>query len=339
PVARATGEVEFHESEGRRLAVLPFPADGLVHVSLWIDAGSRDGTRPTLATLAAELAAERGGDAVRAWVSPDGIELATEGEVSELAELFGRLGRALSTREVDPERMTSRIAALERRSHRAAGDPLRVASELSVRALLGEAADGLFPLQSAEEDPPSSREVARFLADHFGAARTLTVVAGDVDRAAVRSTWARASRFWPDARLPRAERDGLDGRYATKLTIDRAPAFAATALVPSIEEALSARSIFDAHGSRATSFAYAVRGGALLTVVQEGARGAQQRETLLHLVRAIDAAAPNAQAPSWATSPREAAHQVGLRWSTRSEVDSRRNALGVGAVVDGGRGD
>lgn len=335
-----TAELDIEDSGGRKLAVLPFPGTGLVHVSLWVDAGSRDASRSAVATLAAELAAAEAGDDVRAWVSPDGIELSTEGEKRELDTLFERLGRALAVRDVDPTQLSKRIAELDRRRHRALADTARVASELSMRALLGDASRGLFPLGHVADEPPRSDEVARFLASHFGGERTLSIVAGDVDREEARTAWMQANRAWPRARAERAARGALEGSFGVEVAVDREPRFAATALLPSIDAAVAARRILEADRSagRPTTFAYPLRGGALLSVILEERSGGE-RAAMHSLIRAIESAHPAGDEASWHTSPREAAHQMGLRWSAQAAEVPSKIAVGIGAVVAGGRGD
>jgi predicted Zn-dependent peptidase len=354
-VGPASSEIEVDELEGRKLAVLRLSSRGLVRVSLFIDAGSRDAEPPQVATLAAELAAAAAGPEVEAWTSPDAIELSVEGEADELPALLERLGNALALRTVDASALAQRISALEAQRARALSDPARMASELSLRAVLGASAEGLFPLGRAEDDGAISRaSVEAFLAEAFGADRTFVVIAGDITRASARDAWARATRRWPAAGRPRREPEPLEGRFAVEVQVDSARAFVATALLPSIDTAIAARALLEesalARTGAATAFAYPIEGGALLTVSAAPNTPASTEPALVRtLLRAIDAADADAavaytgsmagRAHATSASVREVARQVGLRWAASGEAAPRAVAVGLGVVIDGGRGD
>ncbi|HJL22695.1 MAG TPA: hypothetical protein RMH80_10710, partial [Polyangiaceae bacterium LLY-WYZ-15_(1-7)] len=182
--------------EGLEVAVLPRPTEGLVHASLWIDAGSLDGAPPAAATLAA-WAAAGSAEGLRARTSPDLTTLWAEGDRSALPELVERLALALRTRELAPERHATLRARLDADRRRARALPGRRAQALAMEAAWGEGA-------SPFAGDPGREAVEGFLADHYGPARALLVVVGDVTPEGVEARVREAFRGAPAAARDRA---------------------------------------------------------------------------------------------------------------------------------------
>src|SRR5699024_7500062 len=118
--------------------------------------------------------------------------------------------------------------------------------------------------------------------------------------------------------------DPTDAGTGITVELGDTRAFAATALLPSVEVAASARKILRAsalfEASGATAFAYPVDGGALLTLNLPLSGGLTQERGLLTLmIRATDVAKRErleiAPAP-----PRAAARQIGLRWAAQGRA-------------------
>ncbi|MCB9612358.1 MAG: hypothetical protein H6722_07905 [Sandaracinus sp.] len=199
------------------------PSDGLVHLALWIDAGSFDADPPAAATLAA-WAVE--GEGLTARATPDGIELTVRGRAEALDALLARLAGALATRHVaQHDTLAERLVDARRRTLAA---PSRRADELALRQLLGP---GVSPL----EGTPSRGEVESFLAATFGPERALLVAIGDVPTERLQDAVARAFERAPSARGLRAS--ALEP--TARLEPERGPREAATVAVsfPSVDEA------------------------------------------------------------------------------------------------------
>ena len=165
------------------LAAVYRPTPGAVHLSLWVDAGSRDAPVPQIATAAAWIAAVRGGGRIRARVTPDGTEFILSCSAERLRPCLDRLAQTLSVRSVtanDAHQARSRLARARAYAERA--DAGREADRLALRALLGKAAKGLFPLGKAVNDRTVTlKALRRFYRRHYGPNRALLVAAGDVD--------------------------------------------------------------------------------------------------------------------------------------------------------------
>ena len=122
----------------RALAVehVQLPSDGLVHLALWIDAGSFDADPPATATLAA-WAVES--EVLSTRATPDGIELSIRGTTDRLDALLAQLADALATRTLDDARHRALSERLADSRRRALASPARRADELALRGLLGPA--------------------------------------------------------------------------------------------------------------------------------------------------------------------------------------------------------
>ncbi len=346
-----TERVVVGVSAGTAVATLVRPTPGVLRMSLFIDAGSRDATPPQLATLAAWIAAARAGRGVNATVFPDATELALQCESTDAAHCASMLQTALSTRapsEAEVQAARMRLQAARREA--LARDPERQADALALHGLLGEPARGFFPLGSAEDDGQCDlQSVAAFLRTHYGPTRALLVAAGDarpeqihelVARTVARApaaAHARAARTLTVASAPRLELAVAD-RAVVSLAIaaadiGRAQAFA-DSLQRSVQQA-SPGSPLHLQGS-----VFEARGGALALL---HVHGAEQGDTLGRSVRALAwllVEPPGASlARTAADDLSSVAQTLGVRWSAAGPASSDLPAFAAGALADGGRGD
>ena len=176
-------EREHTVQAGTRVVTLPRSTPGVVRLSLYVDAGSRDASPPQAATVAAWLAAEHAGSAVEPLVYPDVTELSRNCEPAALERCVIELARSLSFRAPTAAQIVAAQARLEDTRRRAlAADPDRPVDQLAATSLLGAAAWGFFPLGRAEDDPElTAASVDSLLRDHYGPNRVLLVAAGEVD--------------------------------------------------------------------------------------------------------------------------------------------------------------
>lgn len=176
-------EREHTVQAGTRVVTLPRSTPGVVRLSLYIDAGSRDASPPQAATLAAWFAAEHAGNTVESLVYPDVTELSRTCEPAALERCVIEFARALSFRAPTAAQLVAAQTRLEDTRRRAvAADPERPVDQLAASSLIGDAAWGFFPLGRAEDDPQlTAASVDQLLRDHYGPNRALLVAAGDVD--------------------------------------------------------------------------------------------------------------------------------------------------------------
>src|SRR5262245_52754133 len=157
-----------------------------------------------------------------ALVEPEGLELALWCPKDGLARCFDRLRRGLSLRAPAAPRLAAartRLVAARRRAE--AADPGRAADRLALRALYGEAAEGLVPLGAAREDSAASAaQIRAFLADHFGPNRALLVAIGEVDERGVVAAADRGLGGAPRARAARASARPQPAESGVQLDID-----------------------------------------------------------------------------------------------------------------------
>jgi predicted Zn-dependent peptidase len=207
--ARLPLHVLERTAAGTRIATLPRPTAQVVRLSLFIDAGSRDGAPPQVATLAAWIAAASGGPGMEATVYPDVTELALGCTSKALAGCVDELARALATRNPSQTALArARIRLRDAQRRGLARDPSQTVDAMALQALLGTEAHGFFALGPPSDEPVLAADsVAKFLRDHYGPTRTLLVAAGDAEPARVREAVARSFGRSPRASIPRAARE------------------------------------------------------------------------------------------------------------------------------------
>ena len=196
PRSAAPEHVEMREVHDLQLAALPAPTDGLVQLSLWIDAGSLDATPPQLATVAAWVAAKQSDAIVRTL--PHGTEFVVRCEIEQLATCVRRLAGTLGSASRGADQVPDLLGRLALTRRNANANLQRTTESTTLRALYGAGAD---PLGTAEEDRSiSPRAVADFISQHYGTNRAFLIAHGSLDGDALE----RAARdAFADA--PRAE--------------------------------------------------------------------------------------------------------------------------------------
>jgi predicted Zn-dependent peptidase len=336
---------------GPDLAVLPRPTDA-VRLSLWIDAGSRDGDPPQVATLAAWTAGDTAGPEVEAWVTPDATEFSTPCRRAELARCATRLARALAVRKVDPNALGRARARLEAGRRLAiARDPGRGADALALRALLGDGgARGFVPLGEPDDDAAvTPAAIGAFLQAHFGPTRALLVAAGDVDIESVEAAVRGGFAALPAAERERATRaNDVDGGIrvavddATHVTIaiaspdERAAASRAQALGHALARSPTSAPL--------VAHAFAVRGGALALARVDRDIDADRLDAIIAQTARHHASEDASDRSSVqgdrdrheGDDLREASRYVAFAWATRGEA-TLPPAIGVGVLVAAGR--
>ncbi|MEY4579218.1 MAG: hypothetical protein RL701_3921, partial [Pseudomonadota bacterium] len=165
---------------GVRIASLPRATPGVVRLALYVDAGSRDAALPQTATLAAWLAAESAGSQLEATAFPDSTEIALACTTDGLQRCLTQLAAALAFRDPSPAALSAARQRLRDGLRRAlARDKHEGVDRLALHALLGAAAQGFFPLGTADADLTAAGDaVQTFLRDHYGPTRVIVVAAG-----------------------------------------------------------------------------------------------------------------------------------------------------------------
>lgn len=299
-----------------QLALRPRATRGLVRASLWVDAGSRDGSPPAVATLAAWAAGE-------GMATPDATVFEARCERNALADCLDPLRRALATRQLDRETHAALRARLVDARRRAAADPRRRAEVLAVAAALE--APEVDPLGDAEDDDALTREaIAEFWRAHYGVGRALLILQGDLPEGA-RERVGELTAGWPRAAAPRRPREApaAGARSATETAARGASAIAALFGEPAAAQE-AARQL---PGARL----FALRGG---TVVLVG--GGRDLPARAHRVATAMRAEDGASG-----SPREAEGDdptvaIVSRWLGAGQGSVR--AMGVGVSCAEGRG-
>ncbi|MBW2461759.1 MAG: hypothetical protein JRH11_08935 [Deltaproteobacteria bacterium] len=339
---------------GTRLVAIPRSTDGLVHLALYLDAGSRDADPPQVATAAAWSVSATGGATGR--VLPEGTVFEIEFESDEVVRCVEALGSLLARRSVDVEELTAsqeRLRASRRRAHTDEG---RAADLLALEALFGDGGEGFSPLGDAEDDARVTREaVEGFLRDHYGPSRALIVAAGDFDRGTLRDAIVEHFDGSPGAREQRGRgapvaapgvrsRVSIGDRNVVTGALRTNDAGSAMSAARAVEAA--ARGTF---GPRAQvrAHGFGVRGGGLVLVRivhLRPPRASRRAVTALGRV-ALEAGPPDPL--SVPSDPRIAARIVGSAWlagegageDNRQDNRATETAIGVGVVALGGRGD
>jgi hypothetical protein len=289
------------------------PSDGLVHLALWIDAGSFDADPPATATLAA-WAVESTGLSTRA--TPDGIELSVRGTADQLDASLVRLAAALSTRTLPDARhreLSERLVDVRRRALASAA---RRADELALRGLLGRAVSPL-------EGDPRRADVERFFSHAFGPERALLVVIGEVDEAGLQRAIEAAFEHAPAA--SGSMRRAIEAEAVGEVERGPLSALSIAATTASVDEAWAlARALApDAQGA----WVYPHRAGASVIVRAEPA-------TLPLLAAQLRFASATPRTPPEATDVATLAEQRGLAWlaerhAAPAEGSPRRVAIGA----------
>ncbi|MAQ13496.1 MAG: hypothetical protein CMN30_01655 [Sandaracinus sp.] len=296
-----------------QVALRPRATQGLVRASLWLDAGSRDGAPPALATLAGWVAG--GGMA-----TPDATLFEARCERDELERCLEPLGAALATRLVDAERHAALRARLVDARRRAATDPARRAEVLAVSAALGDSA--VDPLGTAEDDERLTLEAIQgFLAAHYGVERALLILEGDLPEDTTDRV-AGATATWSHAAGPRGPRDPI--APGTHAAFETATAHARRLAAVFDDPASAALVAARFEGSRL----FPLRGG---TVVLVPARRSALEDTAHRLAAQLRLVHREGTA-----RPSDPTAAIVSRWLGAGSGEGR--ALGLGAACAEGRG-
>jgi len=338
-------EMAVETIAGLRLATVPRSTPGLVHLALFVDAGSRDASPPQLATAASWAA----GEGLGPRVLPDGTVFEVSCEVDALEGCMRQLAGALGTRQVssDVAALHERLVAVRRRAHTEEG---RAGDLLALAAVLGDDAASFSPLGDAEDDDDvTASALEAFFADHYGPTRATLVAAGDVTggglRDAVRSAFTGAA----NALALREERSlDVDQGVHVNVTVgDQTVTSAALATQTGAAATSIARTLAeaertgDAAGARMMVYGFGVRGGGLVIVRMAGRRPAEAGRRLVSALGRAALEAPPPQTIALPPDPRDSARLVGNAWLSGAGVsrDGAEIAIGIGAVVAGGRAD
>lgn len=324
-------------STGVDVAVLARPTGDMLLLSLYVDAGARDGAVPQVAAIAARLAAEAGGEAMRGVAHPDATELSLPCERAKLRGCLRALARALSSRDPTPAQVSEALAAQAAGRRRALAADRSAAAALGLRALFGDdAAKRFIPLGDPRDDASvTPAAVGAFLADHFGEERTLVIAAGDVEAGTLRRSAAEAFAGKTRARTDRQAR-GLPevlGSRTLKVGIARSPSVGMVALSTSPAEGANVAALLreELGGTgEVTAQVTPVRGGALTWISLPG----RDPRGLADLAAWLPLPAPHSAEPAaplddvWASS-----RALGLDWATRGPAAPREVAFGIGVLL------
>jgi predicted Zn-dependent peptidase len=331
---------------GVRLATLVRPTPGWLRLSLYIDAGSRDASPPEAATVAAWLAAEQAGSTVEALVYPDVTELARTCESANLEACLAELARALSFRAPTPDQLSRAQARLVDVRRRAlAADPIRPVDELAAHALLGDAAQGFFPLGRAQDDPQlTAASVEQLLREHYGPTRALLVAAGDVEPEKFNSAAAQLFAKLPAAAAPRAARSfDLPDTPALETAVDERAALG-FALIGAEESDVRARALLLAERVSSeltvTGHVFQVRGAALALLRVDAGAGAALGPVTRELVLLREEEPPPMAAGSEGDDLASISRDIGLRFGTGETTTSSApgTQFGAGLLLEGAAG-
>jgi predicted Zn-dependent peptidase len=340
-------ERDYTAQAGLRVVTLPRSTPGVVRLSLYIDAGSRDASPPQAATVAAWLAAEHASSAVEPLVYPDVTELSRNCESSALERCVTELARTLSFRAPTAAQLLRSQSRLEDVRRRAlAADPDRPVDELAATALLGDAAWGFFPLGRAADDPQlTAASVDQLLRDHYGPQRALLVAAGEVDADQLSELVSREFSKLVAARAVRSHRElelAAEPKLQTALDNRGSSSFA---LIGHEESEL--RSQVRVLGERLLDLrvdghVFAVRGAAFALIRIQGDALQFLPRATRELVRLRLEPPPSAAATTRDDDLASLSRVVGLGFGTGAEsTDTPARAamqFGAGALIVGGAG-
>jgi predicted Zn-dependent peptidase len=351
PKARSAARLPLHvydqTPDGMRLLSLPRPTSGVLRLSLFIDAGSRDAMPPQAATLSAWLAAESGGPELEALVFPDVTELSLPCATDRLPACAEQLARALARRDPAPEELARARTRLRDSQRRAlAHDPSQPADLLALRALFGPSASTFFALGPPDSDPVAAADaVPAFLRAHYGLNRSLLVAAGDCDPARVREIASRSFAHAARAEGPRPSRALTSQEPALALGFDQQPA-AAVAIVGHDEAQLTnlvfalTRALERAERPIAlTGQVFALRGGALaLLRARESDPELALERIARELARLRLEAPPDAQPPLAADDLISISRRAGISFGADGGEPSESFNFGLGILLAAGPG-
>ncbi|MCG8556524.1 MAG: hypothetical protein MJD61_14715 [Proteobacteria bacterium] len=344
------GQVASRPGEGPRTVVVRRATGNALHLSLWVDAGSRDAEPPELATLAVWLASERAGQGVRGRAFADASELALTCERQALTQCLRRLARGLGTRQVSEEALQIVRNRLDAARRKAAKDPVRAADALALHALFGRHGAGFQPLGRARV-ATRPQAVSSFLARHYGRRRALVVAVGDLaaDVLAARARLSLASL--PRASAGRAQRRlpvrggvevMLGGRTLVSVAVATPELASAANLASALAHLGHAVPIETLDGLKALSaHALPVRGGALALArfaAYEPVGAA--RELAFHAARLRHEPPPAVPLAPPSGGASVLSEWVGLRWAARPQRGAHPpelvpTAIGLGLVAAG----
>lgn len=338
PAPRRTTPDLRPNTTGLDLAVVSRPTRQTVLLSLFIDAGARDASPPQVAAIAARLMAGAVGADARGVAHPDALEITLPCRRDALSSCLRALRAGLALRNPGAQALDAALLAHAggRRRARAmsgAGE----APTLALRALLGKAAEGFFPLGEPEDDAQvTPAAVEAFLADHLGESRALLVASGELGSQELQAASAAVFRPALRARRTRAPRQlpPPTARRAIGVAPSDATAVGAAMVTPDLAMGASLTELLRQELQAAgpvTAHVTPVRGGAV-TLVRLPAIDARQATDLLAWLPlpAGDRPTPPRTRPDdvWSES-----RALGLRWAagpTPARGDARAAiALGV----------
>ncbi len=352
PAGESTTPVEIVRENRLSLAAISRPTPGAAHLSLWIDAGSRGVPVPQIATAAAWIAAARGGSRIRARVTPDGTELALSCATERLRSCLDRLSAALSVRSVtsgDARQARSRLARARARAE--AADAGREADRLALGALLGPAADGLFPLGEAANDRAVTPEALKsFYVRHYGPNRAFLVAAGDMETDRLRAPAADAFARAPAAigvrneRVLRPESNRVAARAGRENHLALVAAFDDLDTASAFARALASDPRHDEQGraSLLSIRAFALRGGAFLLLrLRAAAPAAALRQAAFDLLRLQQEGTDRGRGAVATDGLSEISRAAGEHWCSGSgagEAGGVKMTMAAGALLRNERG-
>lgn len=312
------------EAAGVQLMLLPRPMQGQLWLALFIDAGARDATPVHVAAVAAWSAC---GPEISARVLPDATELALPCTNDTLPACLDSLAAALGTRSVGARALTAAMTRLRSERARALATSGRAADALALEALLGTSVDpfgdGGHVERGAVED---------FLADHYGAGRALLIVIGDIGPSTLRDAVATAFDALRSPRRVRAERPDPTGGIRVEVGDADATSVATLFATPRAAAHVARRWVARVDSATASADVFPLRGGTALIV-----RGSGPLGPLVDRLRELREEPFDGAAVRTPDDPRGLASWHGARWASAGATQV--GGLGVGAVVDGGRGD
>ncbi len=316
--------------------VVPRPTGGAARLSLWFDAGARDGVPPQLALASAFWAEAHTGSSAR--VLPDGTELSMlcDTRSGGIAACIERLGRAFvlpAPKAGDVESLRTRV----RRSRaRAQGDDARTADGLAIGALFGESASAFFPFGAEGDDGRiDEATIQRFAGEHFQPGRALLIAAGDVTESEVARAFARAAAQARGVAKPRAAdfvtmQSGLRTQWGDQSWL----AFALAA--PSSEAAAAVAFRIQRLYPQASAHISSVRGARLLHLrMPAGNRPLRRLQRAVFDLRRLALEANGAFAPRPEESLENLTRLLGEDWAARGNITApiAQWPLGVGITL------
>jgi predicted Zn-dependent peptidase len=330
------------------IAFVSRPTPEVAQLSLWVDAGSRDGDPPQIATVAAWIAADRAGSNVEADVMPDGTEFSMQCRSQVLRRCLDQLSKALAVRAIsENEVQKARIRLADTRLRAEMKDEARTADRLALNALLGGKAKAFLPLgERGDDDRVTKTSVTGFYQKNFGPSRALLVAVGDLDTSALHDATQVAFSKNPRALTKREERSLDPSSAAVDVAIGNVAAVTISALTPDLDSAVAIGhslhlSLATISATKPLSYAFEIRGGAVLLVRLNNNKDAEltTRYAISEFIR-IKSEGVEKSNIFQTESPRQEARNLGAKWCSESEsAPGDRYGLGIGVLAIGGRAD